>query len=151
MSSCSSTPTLSNNDIPDATPKTFILGEKKRIKLNIYEPKDNSTLENNCSPNRNNIVIPTTITITNTSVNIYLCTDMTTVLVTDVPAQIDIIDSKLQKIGVQLSYNVDTSISPLNSVGKYVLVFSYTVDSLENFIVPCYFNVVSVSCLDGNC
>lgn len=151
MSSCSSTPYLTGNDIPDAEPKVFISGEKKRIKLNIYEPKDNAALDNNCSPNRNNIVIPTTITVTNAEVNIYLCTDFTTPLITDTPAQTDIIDSKLQKVGVQLSYSVDTSNPLISAVGNYCLVFSYTVDGLENFVVPCYFNVVALSCLNGNC
>lgn len=136
----------------DGSSASFILGEIKRIKLNIYQPKDNAVLEGECNPSRSNIVIPTTISVTFSEIDFYLCTDMTVSLLNDTPTVTDIIDSKSQKIGVQLSYSVDTSISPLNVAGDYVAVFKYTIDSLETFIVPFYFSITTVSCsISGSC
>lgn len=135
----------SSNDLS----ASFYLGEIKRIKLNIYQPKDGATLEP-CQANRNDIVIPITMVVSSPNIKIYNCLDLATILVNDTPAQANIVDSRSQIIGVQLSYSVNTTISPLNAVGDYVAIFSYVVDSAETFMVPFYFSIAEISCLTSS-
>lgn len=123
---------------------TFILGEIKRIKLNVYQPKTNETLPTCSSVNIANIVVPTTITATSLNIKIYDCDDILNPIVNDTPLVVDIIDSKLQKIGIQISYSINTTISPLNVVGNYVAVFTYQIDSAETYVVPYYFGIEAI-------
>lgn len=150
MTACNNT-NLLKQYIPNDNPSIFILGEIKRIKLNVYQPKTNDTLPSCSDLTRNNIVVPTTISVTSASISVFNCLDLTTALITDTPTIADIIDNASQKIGVQISYSINTSISPLNAVGSYVAVITYTVDGSETFIVPYYIEVISISCITGNC
>lgn len=140
----SSSITLSTANLLQGEPIDLILGEKRRFKLNIYQDKDNAVVVTSC-PTLNDIVVPTTLTVTNEVVNIYNTSDFTTVLVTGVPVKVDILDSLLQKQGVQLSYVVDTTAVGLNVVGSYAMVFSFDIDAIETRMIPIYFDIVALS------
>lgn len=133
------TPKIQKKDLIQTDPLIFINGEKKNVSILIQQVDDYG-----------NIVAPTTLTITNEAVNIYLCTNLTLALVTDVPVKTDVFDVEtgLIKIGVKLTYSVDTSL--LSGAGSYVLIFSYDRDSIEKRITPVYINVSDMTCVFNN-
>ena len=142
-------PTLSSDDYCGST-ETLIQGEKRRLSVNLYQPKDNSALENNCNPQRNDLVIPATFVITNEAVDIYISSDLVTPVISDTPSNTDIFDAALNRIGVKLSYVIDTTNPAISEVGSYVVVFSYDVDGAETFKSVCYFDVVALG-FPSNC
>ena len=142
-------PTLNSEDYCGSV-ETLILGEKRRLSVNIYQPKDNSALEYKCNPSRNDLLIPPTFTITAEQIDVYFENDLTTPVITDVPSKTDIFDSASTLIGVKLSYVIDTTTPGIDEIGNYIAVFSYTVDGAEVFKSVCYFNVVSIG-FAGNC
>lgn len=143
------TPKLNSDDYCGST-ETLIQGEKRRLSINLYQPKDNSALEYNCNPQRNDLVIPPTFVVTAEQIDIYSEDDLTTPIITDTPSKTDIFDSTPTLIGVKLSYVIDTTISGIDTVGSYIAVFTYTIDGSEVFKSVCYFDVVAIG-FAGNC
>lgn len=134
----------SGGTIDSQTPFDFILGEKRRLRVNVYQQRDNAALEP--CVNRSQIVVPPTITITNQTVGIYNCLDPATALISDVPAISNILDSNSVLIGYSISYVIDTTHPALNTVGDYMCVFTYTIDSIEIYKRIILFNIVAQDC-----
>lgn len=129
----------------------FTIGEIKRIKLNVYQPKTNETLPSCGDLTKNNIVVPTTITATSLNIKIYSCNDLSNEIINDTPLVVNILDSLSQKIGIQISYSINTTISPLNVSGNYVAVFTYQIDSAETYVVSYYFGIESIQNCSSRC
>lgn len=138
------TPTIGPNDFPDPSIKTFILGSARRLSISVYQPKDDPALQecNSCL-DRTQIQIPPTITIVSSSINIYNRDDLVTPILTDTPTITNITDDSLVLIGYKLSYLINTTITPMNAVGFYLILFSYTLDNSEIIQVPIMAEVVS--------
>ena len=130
-------------DFQDASVHTIWLGSKKRISINVYQPKSDIELEEGCGcADRNSLVIPPTITISDPTINIYLSPDEDTPVLTAVPAVTDIIDSDAVLVGWKVSYLIDTTASPMDVVGNYLAVIGYDVDTGESYLVPVLFRII---------
>lgn len=136
-----------NSNVDDSTFLTeetinILYGKKKLFKFSVYE-KD----PNNC----NKIIVPTTLDLTNTSVEVFSEDDPSTAIITDTPAKEDILNSALQKEGVALSYMIDTTLVVFESDKKYALIFSYDLPNGERDSKIVYFYVSSFKFINFNC
>lgn len=131
--------------------KTLIRGEKRRFFLNIYQPVDDSNLDSNCNPQRNELVIPPTITITNATYDIYYETDYDAPILSGVASITNILDSTSTIVGFKLSIVVDTTLAAFSENGDYLLVFTYEEDSTEIFMIQCPFRVESLDSQNSSC
>lgn len=136
-----------NSNVDDSTFLTeetinILYGKKKLFKFSVYE-KD----PNNC----NKIIVPTTLDLTNTSVEVFSEDDPSTAIITDTPAKEDILNSVLQKEGVALSYMIDTTLVVFESDKKYALIFSYDLPNGERDSKIVYFYVSSFKFINFNC
>lgn len=130
-----------NSSASSSGVKYLTRGESIRFFVNIYEPVDNSALEPNCSPGRNDIVIPCTLNISSATVNIYFKTDLVNPVIPDTATITSIFDSNSVLIGFKISYVVDTTAIELSENGQYLLVFTYTEDSTGTFMLKIPFSI----------
>lgn len=131
--------------------KELIRGEKRRFFLNIYQPVDDSSLDPNCNPQRNELVIPPTIIITNATYDVYYQTDYANPILSGSASVTNIIDSNSVIVGFKLSIVIDTTLSEFASDGNYLLTFTYEEDSTEIFIIQCPFRVESIDSQNSSC
>lgn len=131
--------------------KTLIRGEKRRFFLNIYQPVDDSNLDSNCNPQRNELVIPPTITITSSTYDVYYQTDYTTPILSGAASITNILDSTSTIVGFKLSIVIDTTLAAFSEDGDYLLVFTYEEDSAEIFMIQCPFRVESLDSQNSSC
>lgn len=124
--------------------KTLIKGEKINFFKNIYEFIDNSGFD--CLCDSSSIVIPTTLSLSDTSVQIYYEDDLTTPIITDVPTETDIENSAGEIVGIRISYLVDTTDIIMSEYGLYLLIFAYTESVSGNtYIVKQPFGIKNIS------
>lgn len=143
--------TLNAKDLPFSEPITLILGAKKRIALNVYQKQNNDDLDN-CSDctNAGSVLIPPTVSIVSANVDIYLSPDADTPILTGSASITNILDDSLVLIGYKITYMIDTTTAPLNTIGEYMLVLSYTTSAGEIYPHIMYFNVFKQKFV-GNC
>lgn len=132
----------------NTTPIVLLLGAIKRIALNVYQKADDTDDCGGCQTN--SIVIPPTVTIVSADVDIYLKPDAETPVLSDTASITNILDDNLVLIGYKITYMINTSTAPLNEVGEYMLILSYTTSTGEVYPVIMYFNVVKQSFI-GSC
>lgn len=130
--------------------QSFCRPEAPRISVNLYQPKDNSSLEFGCSPSRRDIVIPSTINVTSSSVDFYFEEDLVTPVLSDTPSITNIFDSSSNFIGVKLSYVFDTSATEFSEDGKYLMELIYTEDSVGTKVIKFPFEIIARS-IPGSC
>ena len=134
----------------NSTPIVLILGAVKRVSLNVYQKDGDSDLSN-CGGcvSASSIVIPPTITIVGTTIDIYLSPDADTPILTGAGTVTDIFDDDAVLIGFKISYVIDTTAAPLNAVGEYMLVISYETSTGEIYPNIMYFNVFKQAFVSG--
>ena len=139
---------LQASNLPYSQPILLILGAAKRIALNIYQKSDDVDNCGGCGTG--SIVIPPTVTVVSATVNIYLNPDAETPILTDTATITNILDDDLVLIGYKITYMINTTVPPLDEIGEYMLVLSYTTDTGEIYPVIMYFNIVRQAFV-GNC
>jgi hypothetical protein len=147
---CADDNALTAKDVPFSDPIVLILGAKKRIALNVYQRESNDGLDDcgGCT-SAGTILIPPTVTISSADVSIYLSPDSDTVILTGAASITNILDDSLVLIGYKITYMIDTTVAPLNAVGEYMLVLSYTTSTGEIYPNIMYFNVFKQAFVGG--
>lgn len=126
-------PELSRRDITQSQADVCFPGEKRLMKARVFAYDD-----------AGQIIMPSTLELSDEQVDVFNCADFTTVLFTDTPDQDDIMEDGVKK-GVLLSYLVDTSVADLVSPASYALLFTFTQDNGETRKSILYFNVVALA------
>lgn len=120
-----------------------ILKDKRfLIKFVVYE---------NDTEDCGKIVVPTTLDLTNLSVDIYSEVDPTIAIISDTPTKEDVLNQNLEKEGVALSYMVDTSNVLFVVDKKYAAIFGYDLPNGERDFKIFYFTVVPFKFKNFSC
>jgi hypothetical protein len=128
----------------------ILLGERIRLFVDIYQSKDN-LLVDSCRQNKDSIVIPATIVLSNESIEIYSTEETNIPLLSDTPSITNLTNNSSQLIGYRISFVIDTTQTPLNETGNYLAVFSYDQDSVETFKIICPFKIMNLQSARGSC